>query len=300
MDEEIAKKFFYNVKHNRKWYMEKFLKIRDKKSQLIQFKLNPAQTIVEDLMQKCEREKRLKRFIVLKARQMGLSTYFEGAIFHDTSTNSLKNSMIIAHEEKATSNLFQMSKLYYEELPDVIRPMKRLSNEKALTFENPSSDENEKQKNSGLRSKITVATANTVDTGRSATIHNLHASEVAFFPNAKVTMLGLLQCVPDELNTLVVLESTANGVGDYFHQMWQMAVKGENDFIPVFLAWFTDPTYSRSFPTKETRNEFIRKIDAVYYDQFGKKVNTYEYNLKEKYDLTYEQLYWREWAIKNK
>lgn len=293
-------RFFYNIKHNRKWYMEKFLKIRNKKSELVPFQLNPAQLIVEEKMKWCERTSTLKRFIVLKARQMGLSTYFEATIFHDTSTNSFKNSMIIAHEDKATQNLFQMSKLYYEELPDAIRPMKRFSNEKALTFENGTSDESEKQRNPGLRSKITVATANTVDTGRSATIHNLHASEVAFFPNAKTTMLGLLQCVPDEMNTLVVLESTANGVGDYFHSMWNQAVKGENEFIPIFLAWFTDPTYTRPFRSEAEKNEFIKQVDQTYTDTSGKEVRTYEYNLKVKNLLTYEQLNWRRWTIKNK
>ena len=177
----------------------------------------------------------LKDLLFLKQGRWGLSTLFEGLIYQDTSTHSLKNSLIIAHEDKATSNLFAMSKLFNEELPEVIRPMIKYSNEKALVFENPINDLIEKRQNPGLRSKITVATAGTTEAGRSATIHNLHASEVAFFPNARTTMLGLLQCVPDEMSTLVVLESTANGVGDWFHDMWQKAVKGENEYIPIFF-----------------------------------------------------------------
>lgn len=294
------KAFFYKMKNDRKWYIENFLKIRDKKSQLVSFKLNHAQDIVEELMQKCEKEGKLKRFIVLKARQMGLSTYFEGVIFQDTATHDLKNSLIIAHEDKATQNLFNMSKLFYEELPDVIRPMKRYSNEQALTFENPTNDESEKKKNPGLRSKITVATAKTVDTGRSATIHNLHASEVAFFPNAKRTMLALLQSVPDEMNTLVVLESTANGVGDYFHEMWQQAVKGENEFIPVFLPWFVDPTYTRPFRSEAEKKAFIEQVNMENKDRKGNVVRTLEYELMSKHLLTYEQLNWRRWCIANK
>ena len=180
------------IKEDRPWYMENFLKIRNKEAKLIPFKINDAQELFEEEIRKCEREGILKRFIVLKARQMGFSTYSEGLIFHDTTTNTFKNSMIIAHEDKATQNLFNMSKLYYEELPNALKPMIKYSNGKELVFENPTADALEKKKNPGLRSKITVATAGTVEVGRSATVHNLHASEVAFFPDATTTMLGLL------------------------------------------------------------------------------------------------------------
>ena len=100
------------IKEDRPWYMENFLKIRNKEAKLIPFKINDAQELFEEEIRKCEREGILKRFIVLKARQMGFSTYSEGLIFHDTTTNTFKNSMIIAHEDKATQNLFKMSKLY--------------------------------------------------------------------------------------------------------------------------------------------------------------------------------------------
>ena len=292
--------FYWKLKSDKKWYIEKFLKIRNKKSQLVPFVLNDAQNIVMNLIDECEVQGKLKRFIVLKARQMGLSTLFEGLIFQDTSTNQFKNSMIIAHEDKATQNLFAMSKLFLDELPDVLRPMIKYSNEKALVFENPSNDIEDKKQVPGLRSKITVATAGTTEAGRSATVHNLHASEVAFFPDAKITMLGLLQSVPDELNTLVVLESTANGVGDWFHEMWQKASKGENEFIPVFLPWFFDTGYTRSFRSDGERQQFMNEIGLEVNDGSGNKVRTYEYELMRKYNLTLEQMNWRKHTIANK
>jgi hypothetical protein len=193
-----------------------------------------------------------------------------------------------------------MSKLYYEELPEVIRPMKKYSNEKALSFENATSDEKEKQANPGLRSKITVSTAGTLEAGRGTTVHNLHASEVAFFPDAKTTMLGLLQTVPDRMNTFVALESTANGVGDWFHDMWQKATRGENDFIPVFLPWFIDPGYTRPFRSDAEKEQYLEEIGQVSYDMQGKQVRTYEIELMEKNGLTPEQMNWRRWAVANK
>lgn len=276
------------IKEDRPFYMEKFLKIRDKNANLIPFKINDAQELFEAEIQKCEKEGKLKRFIVLKARQMGFSTFTEGYIFHDTTTNTFKNSMIIAHEDKATQNLFNMSKLYYEELPSAIKPMIKYSNGKELTFENPTNDPLTKKNNPGLRSKITVATAGTVEVGRSATIHNLHASEVAFFPDASTTMLGLLQCVPDTLNSCVILESTANGVGGYFYDMWQKACRGENDFIPLFYPWFTDKTYFRKFASDTEKEYFLSTL------------NEYEVNLMKNNNLTPEQMYWRRYTIANK
>ena len=102
------------IKEDRPFYMEKFLKIRNKEAKLIPFKINDAQELFEAEIRRCEKEGILKRFIVLKARQMGFSTFTEGYMFHGTTTNTFKSSMIIAHEDKATQNLFNMSKLYYE------------------------------------------------------------------------------------------------------------------------------------------------------------------------------------------
>ena len=266
------------IKEDRPFYLEKFLKIRNKEAKLIPFKINDAQEMFEEEIKKCEEKGILKRFIVLKARQMGFSTYSEGYIFHNTTTNTFTNSMIIAHEEKATQNLFNMSKLYYDELPVPLKPMIKYSNGKELVFENPTNDPHEKKNNPGLRSKITVSTAGTVEVGRSATVHNLHASEVAFFPDAGTTMLGLLQCVPDTPNSCVILESTANGVGGYFYDMWQKACRGENDFIPLFYPWFTDRSYTTPFKDEQAKEIFEQSL------------SDYEVNLMKTNNLTLEQI----------
>ena len=292
--------FYHKLRHDREWYIENFLKIRDKTANIIPFKLNPAQKVVMDLIKEDDKNNIPKRYIVLKARQMGISTLFEGLIFHDTANNENKNALILAHEESASSNLFQMSKLFYENVPDLIRPMKKYSNGKVLSFENPDTDETRKAVNPGLRSKISIATAGAGEVGRSSTIHSLHVSELAFFPDPKTTMLGLLQAVPDQPNTLVILESTANGVGDYFHEMWQKASRGENEFTPIFLPWFIDPMYSRPFRTEAERQQFIDEINVTTTDMSGNRVNTYEYDLMNKFDLSLEQLNWRRYTIANK
>lgn len=292
--------FYHKLKNDPQWYIENFLIIKDKQANMVPFKLNKAQQIVMDKIVEDKKNGKPLRYIVLKARQMGLSTLFEGLIFQDTSTRENKNSLIMAHEEQASSNLFQMSKTYFEHLDELIKPMKKYANGKILSFENPTGDDRERARNPGLRSKISIATAGSGEVGRSSTTHNLHASEVAFFPDAKTTMLGLLQSIPEQPNTMVVLESTANGVGDWFHSTWQQAEKGLNEFTPIFLPWFIQDEYTRDFYTDGDKQAFIDQVDYVSVDHNGKEIYTYEHELMKKFDLTYEQLNWRKHTIQNK
>lgn len=292
--------FAWKLKNDRLWYMENFLKIRNKQSQLVPFSPNSAQKKFNQIIEENTKNGKLHRYIILKARQLGMSTFTEGYIYHKTSTNSYINSLIIAHEEKATLNLFNMSKLFYEECPLAIRPMKKYSNGKELVFENPTADDAEKLDNPGLRSKITIATAGTSDTARSGTYHNVHVSEIAFFPNPQNTMTALLQCVPDEMNTFVCMESTANGIGGYFYDMWNAAVEGKNDFIPIFFPWFEDENYSTPFLDDEEKQEFIAEVELVRLTESGVEEYTEEWLLKEQFNLTWEQLNWRKKTIANK
>jgi hypothetical protein len=295
-----TQKFFKKIHDDSVFYAKNYLKIRTKDGELVNFELNPMQIKSERLIYKHQVSKNKPiRVIWLKARQHGISTYCEAKIFHNTANNPFKNAMIIAHEDKATQNLFAMSKLFYEELPAALRPMKKYSNESALTFENPTNNDEEKYNNPGLRSKITVATAKNVDTGRSATIHALHCSEVAFWDNPETLMTGLLQCVPDNPNTMIFIESTANGVGGYFYDMWKKAERGENDFLPIFLGWHENPEYSRKFSSYAEKKAFIDAVMTTSIDEKGNVIKTEERILKETFGLTWEQLNWRKWCIAN-
>ena len=101
--------FFWKVKNDKKWYIEKFLNIRDKNAELIPFRFNKAQEMVYEKYLECLKNGKLPRFIILKSRQQGISTWTEGMMFSDTATNGYKNTFIIAHEGQASTNLFNMS-----------------------------------------------------------------------------------------------------------------------------------------------------------------------------------------------
>jgi hypothetical protein len=285
---------------NPRFYLPRFLKIRTKTADLVPFSINEAQDIVLKVIEDLKAKGKPVRLIVLKARQMGISTLSEGLIFNDTITNMYKNSLIIAHEDIASQNLYQMYKTFYENLPSELTPMTKHANAGELSFENPTQDIEEKRKNPGLMSKVKVASARNVNTGRSDMINNLHASEVAFWQDAKTLMTGLMQCIPDQPNTMAIIESTANGVGGYFYDMWKQAERGENDFVPIFLPWFTDSGYTRPFNSEEEKKEFVEKVNTVFKDTTGKQIHTEEYELLTTFNLTYEQLNWRKWTIANK
>ena len=264
-------------------YIENCLKIKTKSGTVVPFRLNDAQRKLYAVAKRQQDAGKPVRLIILKARQLGFSTLTEGLIFHACATRKNVNALIVAHREDATANLFRMSKLFYDELPAPVKPMLRASNAQELVFENPSKLRSEREARPGLRSRIRCATAGGRGIGRSDTLQCVHLSEYAFWPDGadgKVsTLAGILQAVPSLPGTMVVIESTANGFED-FKERWDAAVAGENDFEPVFFAWFENPDYSMPVvPGTEWTPE--------------------EREMRDAYRLTDEQLQWRRWCIAN-
>lgn len=260
-------------------YIQHFLKIIDKRSEIISLILNEPQLRLYRVIKE-QWEKGLPvRIIILKARQMGFSTLTAAIIFWMAATACNVRAMLVAHKDEATKNLFQMMKRFYEYLPDPLKPMQRASNAQELVFDKPA---RYRGTGKGLGSSIRCATAGGEGVGRSYTLKALHLSEFAFWPGDKLaTLIGLLQAVPDEPGTLIVIESTANGF-DEFKKQWDAAVKalqeGREGFIPLFFAWFEMKKYRRKVPP-------------------GFKRTDEEQNLADTFGLDDEQLAWRRWCI---
>ena len=256
---------------NTKKYIEEYVKIRNKKSKIIPLKLNEPQLKYYNVIRELKKQGKPVRIIILKARQMGFSTETEAIFFKETVTKSNINTAIVAHKEDSTTNLFNMSKLMYDQLPEAIKPDKKASNAKELVFD--------KEDGTGLKSKIKCFTAGGSGIGRSDTLNNLHLSELAFWSgDKKETLTGLLQAVPNDPDTMIVIESTANGY-EYFKELWDDAVAGKNDFVPLFIGWNELQEYKMTYTGFELTKE--------------------EKELQKRYGLTLEQLTWRRWCIAN-
>ena len=256
---------------NTKLYIEEYIKIKDKNSKIISLKLNEPQLKYYNTIKRLKEENKPVRIIILKARQMGFSTETEAIFFKETVTKSNISTVIVAHTEKSTNNLFEMSKLMYDELPEGMKPQKKKSNAKELVFD--------KYDGTGLKSKIQCFTAGGKGIGRSDTINKLHISELAFWTgDKKKTLVGLMQAVPNTPDTTVIIESTANGF-EYYKELWDDAVAGRNDFIPIFIGWNELQEYQMHYTGFELTKE--------------------EKELQQTYGLTLEQLTWRRWCIAN-
>lgn len=260
-------------------YIPAFIRIRDKKEQIVPLRPNSAQRKLYEIIEQEQRAGKPVRIIILKARQLGFSTFTEALFFWKNVTQRNVHTLIVAHRADATRNLLRMNNLFYNRLPAAIKPMRAASNASELIFANPSRDPAEKAKRPGLEGYIRCMTAGN-GIGRSDTTNNLHCSELAFWAGeVKEILSGLVQAVPNEPGSCVIIESTANGY-NYFRTLWKGAEQGENGYTPVFFAWFDNPDYAME-------------------PEPGTQWTAEEEELRRRYHLSEAQLAWRRWCIKS-
>ena len=256
-EQEVRRKLRAELAH----YAERCLKIRPKAGGApTPLAFNRAQRFIHGQLE-AQRERLGKvRALVLKGRQQGCSTYVSARFYHRVTWNRGVRVFILTHEDAATQNLFEIVSRYHEHCPDVVRPSTGAANAKELNFDR-------------LDSGYKVGTAGTKGTGRSSTIQLFHGSEVAFWPHAADHVAGVLQAVPDQPGSEVILESTANGVGNFFHDEWRKAENGQSDYIAIFVPWFW-------------QEEYARPAHGVVLDEE-------ETAYQEAYGLTLDQMAWR-------
>lgn len=249
------------------FYAPRCLRIRTKSGKIVPLKLNRAQQFLHQKIEDQLRDTGMVRVIGLKGRQQGFSTYVEARFYHKTSLRYGKRAAVMTHLQDSTDALFEMVKRYHDNCPELLRPDTSAASAKELLFDD-------------LDSGYTVATAGSKGVGRGRTIQYFHASELAFWKNAEDHFAGIGQTVPMARGSEIILESTANGVGNLFHGLWQDAMKGKSEYIPVFVPWFWQEEYSIEPPAG-----FVMDADEAEYC--------------EMYRLTAGQMFWRRLKIQN-
>lgn len=240
--------------------IQKLFYIVDKSGKTKPFVLNKPQEMILNSLS--------GRDYILKARQEGISSLLLAIYTIDFLMIENITCVVISHETAATQKLLEKVKFYLDSLKETFPgplPYK-------LKYDTKNEITNEQN-----GSKFYIGTAGARAFGRGVTIQNLHVSEMNFYEDQERIMLGLLQSVPAEGR--IIIESTANGVGNFGHSLWKKAENNDTIFAPHFLPWHLMAEYSH--PIHQ-----------------GFVLDDEEKELAQKFNLTNEQLNWRRRKIK--
>lgn len=221
------------------------LRIQTKTEGLQPLVLNRAQSVVQAKAAEQKARTGRIRILILKARQEGISTWVAARIFRSMHLWQWNRALVLADLKKRSEELFGIYDRYYDQLPEDFRPRKDYASRgQSMKLANGSS--------------LLVDTAKDVQAGRSITLHRIHASEIAFWEHPEDTFTSLMQAA--SATSEVFIESTANGVGNFFHRLWEDAVAGNNEWLPIFLPWFIHEEYA-SEPTDLEIQEILESKD---------------------------------------
>ena len=204
-------------------WIEANLWIRTKERLVVPFRFNAAQLDYYT--------HRTARDVILKPRQLGFTTQVCALFLADTLLRPNTISVIVAHDTDSSEKIFRIVQLFWERLAETERSrigQPRFSNRREFLWPK-------------INSQFYVGTAGSLTFGRGQTINNLHCSEFAFWPKPEEALTALTEAVPS--GGRIVIESTANGMGNHFHDLWTAAKRGDNAFAPQFYVWFESPEY---------------------------------------------------------
>ena len=248
--------------------IEKFLWIQDADGNRVPFILNSDQVDLYARMCEQKLKGRPIRANILKARQKGFSTFIAAMIFVLTIFQAGRSATIVADIAGHAEGLFEKYIYFYNNLPDEMKPTRLKSNAKELSVTYGGGK---------AISKISIAVQGD-SAGRSGTNQYVHCSECAFWDDMTGTTTSLFQTVDStNIDSMIFLETTANGVNDYKVRWDFDFAKGEEGtFLPCFYAWFTTERYRVK--------EWQLKQDVIY----PKEIEEY----RDKYHLDEYQMQW--------
>jgi hypothetical protein len=181
-------------------------------------------------VQRAFERQRGRRNIVLKARQMGLTTWAAARLFLKTITHPGTLTLEVAHTQEAAEEIFRIVHRFLDWMPEEVRegPLRTSrANVRQIVFP-------------ALDAQYRVVSAGDRNAGRGLTVQNLHCSELARWPGDPAeTLAGLRAAMTVDAEE--ILESTPDGVGGCFHQEWLKAP--ETGMVRHFFPWWMERRY---------------------------------------------------------
>lgn len=215
------------------------------------------------------------RLVILKSRQVGITTMIVALLFTLWWARRNFNAIITAHLKEVTTIIFRKVRKFYASLPPEFRmPLERSNKQELL------------QDVVYGGSHLNLMTAGTPHGTRSQTLDWYEGTEAAFFPDGNLFELkdALEASIQLRPGTGIIFDSTANGSGTEFHQLFLAALEGETIYKAKFLEWFKDDLCSMAkFESDYVRDSYLERIYAKCPELKDRK---------EHYDLTAEQICW--------
>lgn len=253
-------KIFRAGKESFPYFCRHSVQIIDKRGLQIPLILNDAQLRVHEELRKQFDNKRKIRAVICKARQQGISTYVPPRFLSRILHHGGVRAFCLTDHSDHSQNVFNIFSRALKGLP-LYRPTLEKATSDQFVFKD-------------LNSSYSVGTARSDNVGRSSTVQLFHGSEVAFYPKSEEHMAGITQAVPHAEGTEIILESTANGIGNVFYRLCMEGTDPRSEWKTIFIPWFLTKEYAIPL-------EYELTLDAE------------ELDMVDRYSLSPEQIYWR-------
>lgn len=275
------------LKYDFEFWCYTCVKIQDKRTKaFIPFRLNYGQRKTAKEYERQRNEGVPIRVIICKARQWGGSTVTQIYMLWLQTYHYMNwHSAIIAQLSKQSDNIRSMIQNVVSYYPQDVD---------SLTIKSWNSSKEIKYiPQRGC--KIQIGTAEEPDQCRSFDYSMLHMSEVGLWKSttsksAYDLAQSVLGIVPEVAGSFVVMESTAKGVGTFFHEYYQGAVKGINEFKPIFVGWFEIENYAEWQIDPKDGQSILRDNDGIPVSAIK------DYNKLIKNFTNYNKAQWRQGA----
>lgn len=287
------------MKYDFEFWAVTCVKIKDKNSgERIALRLNRAQRRMLETMERRRRSGEPVRVVLLKARQWGGSTlvqmymaWIQCVIMRNW------NSLICTHVGRASASIRGMFDDMLATYPKEYWMGDAGLKDEARGKSRERKDEGEELKMvayqgqrdirmiPGRGCKVTLGSSESQDAIRGADYAMAHLSEVAFWKDTpQSTPADFIRAISGAVgllaNSLIVLESTANGVGNFFYEEYQRAVNGQSDKDAVFVPWCEIGFHTKPLGRETSEWAFFRSLNA------------YEFGLWTDHGCTLEQINW--------
>jgi hypothetical protein len=198
----------------------------------VPFRLNPSQRRIMDQCRAHTKKKRRLFIIFLKGRRLGVSTWTRRLMLAHLIEKEYAEGLIMAQQKPTARALYEDFHKDVKQLP--LRKDSWKYTQAGINFWN-------------IHSSATYQTAGNVVGTRGLGFTFLHASEAAYYQNPDV-FPAVLSTLSDDPENMGVIETTPNGKegpGQAYYELWEATVRGDTEFLPIFLPWHEDPDYVR-------------------------------------------------------